>query len=64
MSPFTKLMECRVQIRSEPEEERSGEAEKGGEKRREQTSICRYPLAYYFATGLKGGNRFSRAEKK
>ena len=43
MSPFTKLMECRVQSRGEPKEEGSGEAEKGGEKRREdsrQVSAC------------------------
>ena len=44
MSPFTKLMECRVQSRGEPKEEGSGEAGKGGEKRREQTSICRCPF--------------------
>lgn len=36
-------MECRVQSRGEPKEEGSGEAEKGGEKRREdsrQVSAC------------------------
>lgn len=64
MSPFTKLMERRVQIRGEPKGERSGEAEKGGEKRREQTSICRYPLACYFASGFRGGNRLARVEEK
>ena len=64
MSPFTKLMECRVQSRGEPKEEGSGEAGKGGEKRREQTSIFRCPLASYFASGFRGGNRLSRVEEK